>query len=198
MYSKNKYGLKRGIDLIFGIILLIILLPVFLIIALIIRIDSNGDVLFIQERTGLNGKPFKMYKFCSMESENKITGFGQIMCKYSIDELPQIINVIKGEMSFIGPRPWLPEYFANLDEQMKKRVNVLPGMTGYTQIKGRNSLSIVEKLNYDLWYVKNISFWLDIKIFVKTFFTIFQGKNFELSHEEILKEIAWLKNNKDL
>jgi lipopolysaccharide/colanic/teichoic acid biosynthesis glycosyltransferase len=195
-----KYGaLKRGIDLLFSMLMLLILLPLFLVVAVVIKLDSAGPVFFRQERTGKNGKVFKIMKFRSMMADNdvrdascddKYTRFGKILRRTSIDELPQLINVLKGEMAFIGPRPWVPEYFENMNERERRRVEVRPGITGLAAAKGRNDLSIFEKINYDLEYVANYSLRQDVKVVFLTVKTVVSKEGAEAGKQKVHNEIA--------
>lgn len=204
--KKNYYlFFKRVLDLFFSIILFIILFPILLIIALLIKIESSGPVIFKQVRTGKNGKNFYIYKFRSMyndndvynlDEENKITKVGSFIRKTSLDELPQLINIIKGDMSFVGPRPWIVDYYNNFTNDQKKRVEATPGITGLAQVSGRNEVSILKKIDYDLYYVNNCSFFLDIKIvFLTIKILIFKREN-EMSKKSIMEEIEELKENK--
>lgn len=186
--------IKRILDFVFALILLILLSPLFLIIAVLIKIDSEGSVFFKQDRLGKDGKVFKIYKFRTMcqnaekkgsgiytyEEDPRITRVGRFLRKTSLDELPQLINILKGEMSFIGPRPPVPYHPYKYEEypaDAKRRFEVLPGMSGYAQVNGRTELSWSEKFKYDIEYVDNYSFWLDVKIFFLTIYNIFAGKN---------------------
>ena len=184
--------IKRMFDFIIAIILIIIFLVPMLIIGILIKLDSKGPVFFKQERTGKYGKNFKVYKFRSMTANNDVHDFskqdqhtkiGNILRKLSLDELPQLINIIKGEMSFIGPRPWIPDYYENMTEYQRHRNDVLPGITGLAQIKGRNNISILAKINYDLEYVKNYSFIQDVKIFFLTIKTVLSKEGNEVSQQ---------------
>ena len=197
-----KYGaFKRGIDLLFSMLMLLLLLPLFLLVAVVIKLDSAGPVFFRQERTGKNGKVFKIMKFRSMVADNdvrdascedKYTRFGKILRRTSVDELPQLINVLKGEMAFIGPRPWVPEYFENMNERERGRVMVRPGITGLAAAKGRNDLSIFEKINYDLEYVANYSLRQDVKIIFWTAKTVLSKEGAEAGKQKVHNEIAEL------
>lgn len=196
-----KY-VKRGIDLIMAVLLLIIFLIPMLIIAVLIKIDSKGPVLFKQKRTGLKGKVFNLYKFRSMVTDNDVHDFskgdqhtkvGNILRKTSLDELPQIINILKGEMSFIGPRPWITDYYDNMNEKQRHRNDVLPGITGLAQAKGRNNISINEKINYDLEYVKNYSFRQDVKIVFLTIKTVLSKEGADAGKNTIQNELEDLK-----
>lgn len=189
---------KRFLDIIFSLLLFTALFPCFLIIAIFIKLDSKGKIFFRQKRLGIRGKEFYILKFRTMieNAENigtgldsykgdaRITRVGKILRNTSLDELPQLINIIKGEMSFIGPRPpvtYHPFIYENYPEQAKKRFLVMPGVTGYAQINGRNSLGWQEKFKYDIMYVENLSFTLDLKIF---FLTIIKIIRMEGSYDE--------------
>lgn len=184
----NDY-IKRFCDLVLSLIGIIILSPIFLIVAVAIKIDSRGPVLFKQDRIGKDGKVFKIYKFRSMRidtpkdtpthmlknAEAYITNLGSFMRKSSIDELPQLINILKGDMSFIGPRPALWNQENLIKEREKYGANdIRPGLTGLAQISGRDELEIPEKAKLDGEYVKKVSFLFDIKIFFKTTYKVFK------------------------
>ena len=196
-----KY-IKRLMDLLLALIGLIFAFIPMIIIALAIKLESKGPALFKQVRTGKDGKTFNLYKFRSMtvdndvmnfKTENKITKVGKIIRKTSLDELPQLFNIIKGEMSFIGPRPWIVEYYNNFNAYQKRRVEVLPGITGLAQATGRNNLTIFEKINYDIEYVDNFSFKMDVKVVFKTIKTVLSKEGAELSKYGIKEEIEELK-----
>lgn len=193
--------IKRMFDFIIAIILIIIFLVPMLIIGILIKLDSKGPVFFKQERTGKYGKNFKVYKFRSMTANNDVHDFykqdqhtkvGTILRKLSLDELPQLINIIRGEMSFIGPRPWIPDYYENMTEYQRHRNDVLPGITGLAQIKGRNNISILAKINYDLEYVKNYSFIQDVKIFFLTIKTVLSKEGADAGKSTIQTELETL------
>lgn len=171
--------IKRAFDIIVSSIALIILLPVILFIALLIRLNLGSPVFFQQTRPGLHGKPFEMVKFRTMidaedasgnplPDEVRLTPFGKFLRASSLDELPELWAVLKGEMSLVGPRPLLMEYLPLYSEEQMHRHDVLPGITGWAQVKGRNALSWDNKFILDVWYVNNQSFWLDIKILFMT------------------------------
>ncbi|MBI3337216.1 MAG: sugar transferase [Candidatus Staskawiczbacteria bacterium] len=178
---------KRICDFLFAFIALILLLPFFLIIAILIKADSRGPVFFKYERIGKNGKPFYPFKFRTMvqgainkglgytvaDNDERITKLGMFLRKWGIDEFPQLINVLKGEMSLVGPRPTLRYQVESYNDFEKKRLLVLPGLAGWALIHGRNSLSWKERIEYDIWYVEHWSLWLDAKIIFKTFYLIF-------------------------
>ncbi|MDX2776125.1 sugar transferase [Streptomyces caniscabiei] len=172
---------KRLLDVSLASILLIITAPFSLIIALLIKYESPGPVFFRQDRTGLDGKTFTMRKFRSMSASNdvrdlskkdEVTKIGRIMRALSLDEIPQLINIIEGDMSFIGPRPWIPEYYQHMNKTQRRRNDVRPGITGLAQAYGRNRLTIHEKIAYDLEYVKDISLKEDMKIILITVRTL--------------------------
>ena len=186
--------IKRFIDIILSIIGLIILSPILLITALLVKITSKGPILFKQDRIGINGKIFKMYKFRSMivgaenigsrnysfKGDPRVTKVGKIITTTSIDELPQLINIIKGEMSIIGPRPvltYFPCKYEEYTEEQLKRFEVKPGVTGLAQINGRKGIPWDQRIKYDVEYVEKISICLDIKIFLKTIYNVIFMKN---------------------
>ena len=187
---KNLYMIiKRILDILLSILALIILFPFFIAFSTIIKIESKGPVFFKQERIGKNKKHFKIYKFRTMRTDTPkdmpthmlrnaemyITKFGKIMRKTSIDELPQLINILKGDMSFIGPRPALWNQDDLIEERDKYNANdIKPGLTGLAQISGRDELEIPVKAKYDGEYVEKMSLWFDIKIFFKTIIKVFK------------------------
>lgn len=174
-----KY-IKRSLDLITALFLVIILSPVMLIAAILIAVNRDGPILFKQERPGKDGKLFTVYKFRTMSTMlrdkngnelsdfDRMTKIGKILRKTSVDELPQLFNIIKGEMSFIGPRPLLKEYLELYSPEQMRRHDVLPGISGWAQVNGRNTLTWDEKFAYDVYYVDHYSFKMDLKIFIKT------------------------------
>ena len=170
MYLK----IKRLLDITASILLLAILFPLFIICYIIIKTDTKGPVIFSQKRAGKNGRPFTLYKFRTMSAKNTdvVTKSGRYLRRYSIDELPQLINILKGDMSFIGPRPLLISYLSLYDSTQVRRHEVLPGLSGLAQIKGRNTLSWEKKFEYDICYVNNICFMLDLKIAVDTIWRV--------------------------
>ncbi|MCQ6558982.1 sugar transferase [Paenibacillus mendelii] len=175
--------MKRLIDLCAATLLLTVLSPFILLTAILVRIKIGKPVFFRQQRPGLNGKPFVLYKFRTMTdakdnngvllSDNlRLTGFGIFLRKYSLDEFPQLFNVIKGELSLVGPRPLLMDYLPLYSEEQAKRHDVRPGITGWSQVNGRNAITWEEKLQLDVWYVENHSLWLDCKIMMLTFMRV--------------------------
>jgi lipopolysaccharide/colanic/teichoic acid biosynthesis glycosyltransferase len=175
---------KRSLDLIISMILLIFFGPVFIIVALMIYIVLGPPMLFIQTRPGLNGRPFEIIKFRTMmeiihqndnslSDEKRLTAFGEFLRSTSIDEIPELWNVIKGDMSLVGPRPLLMEYLPLYSKEQNRRHEVRPGITGQAQINGRNAISWEKKFALDVWYVDNQSFWLDLGILFQTLKKVF-------------------------
>lgn len=200
-YSRWQLTLKRLLDLFVVIILLAILSPLWLIIVLWIRADSSGPAIFKQTRVGQGGKPYTIYKFRTMvqnadalmkkrlekvkdlenfvfqeKDDPRITRSGRFLRKTSLDELPQLLNILIGNMSLVGPRPEVPELVKLYTPEQQQRLNVLPGVTGLAQVNGRSELTLGETMAYDLEYVRIWSFWLDLKILWKTIFVVFSGK----------------------
>ncbi|MDO8343845.1 MAG: sugar transferase [Cellvibrio sp.] len=167
--------MKRGFDFIVALLLILLLWPVILLTALTVRIYLGSPIVFCQQRPGLLGKPFHIYKFRTMLSacgingellpdEQRMTAVGAFLRRNSLDELPQLFNVLKGELSLVGPRPLLMEYLPLYTTEQARRHDVRPGITGWAQVNGRNAISWDEKFNYDVWYVDHQSFWLDMRI----------------------------------
>ena len=198
------YGIfKRAMDFVISAVVLVVLSPLFVITAIAIKCDSKGPILFKQLRTGKDGKEFYIFKFRSMAADNdvmdtscedKYTKVGKFIRRTSIDELPQFINVFLGQMSFIGPRPWVPEYWNNMNEIERGRAKVRPGITGLAAARGRNGLTIFEKINYDLEYVENYSLWMDIKVIYLTVMTVISGKGASSNKAVIHEELGALKS----
>ncbi|WP_343776645.1 sugar transferase [Clostridium sartagoforme] len=192
---------KRALDIIASTLGLIILSPILLVVAILIKLESKGPAIFSQKRIGLNKKEFKMYKFRSMvqnaeelkeklakknemsgpmfkmKNDPRVTKVGKFIRKTSIDELPQLINVLKGEMSLVGPRPSLPKEVLKFEPWMLKRLSVKPGLTCYWQVSGRNNIDFENWMKLDLQYVNDRSFWLDLKLILKTAGVLFGDKN---------------------
>ena len=201
--KKMVYAIfKRIFDVLFALLGLIIASPIMILIAIAIKLGSKGPVFFRQTRSGKNGKPFKMYKFRSMPVNNDVHDFskedvhtkvGKFLRKTSLDELPQLINILKMEVSFIGPRPWITDYYENMNDEQRHRYDVLPGITGLAQANGRNTISIFDKINYDLEYVKNYSLFMDIKIIFLTVKAVFSQKGADAGKGTINNELNDLK-----
>ena len=212
--NSSVYIIKRkcyfAVKRLFDIICSLILLPLVLLIMVIVKISyvltkDYYPIIFKQKRTGKNGRNFYLYKFRTMVYDNDVydlskkdtyTAVGKTLRKLSIDELPQIFNILKGEMSFVGPRPWIVEYYQNMTSKQKHRCDVLPGITGLAQVKGRNSIGVLEKINYDLEYVKKISLKEDIKICILTVKAIFIKEGTNAGKYNISNDIKILKKQK--
>lgn len=201
--NHNTYFIiKRIFDITFSILLLVLLSPIFLIVSVLIKFDgSKGKIFFLQKRVGENGRIFEIYKFRSMfpdaekrleeiqhlneiegnmfkiKKDPRVTNIGRFIRAYSIDELPQIFNVLKGDMSLIGPRPPLVKEYENYSEYDKKRLSIKPGITGLWQVSGRNSLSFDEMVALDLKYIREFSFLNDLRITFKTIIVILKKEN---------------------
>lgn len=184
MYRKL---IKPFFDRLTALFALIIASPIFLIVSILLAIFQNGKVFFIQQRPGLNEKIFLLIKFKTMRDgkdengellpdDQRLTWIGKIVRKTSMDEIPQLLNIIKGDMSFIGPRPLLVEYLPLYNNEQAKRHLVTPGITGWAQINGRNTISWQKKFEYDVWYVEHQSFILDLKVIFMTIFKVFKAE----------------------
>ena len=192
---------KRAIDIVGSIVGLVLLSPILLIVAIAIKLESKGTIIFSQKRIGLKGKAFKMYKLRSMvedaeklkkdlmksnemsgpmfkmKDDPRVTRVGKFIRKTSIDELPQLVNVLKGDMSLVGPRPSLPKEVKKFKPWMKKRLEVKPGLTCFWQVSGRNNIDFEDWMKLDIKYVEERSFLVDIKLIFKTFFVLFGDEN---------------------
>ena len=189
-------GIKRFLDLIFSVLFFVIGLPFYIIFGLLIKLDSNGPVLFKQIRTGLQNNVFLLYKFRSMcflaeaktgpvwtaQNDPRITKVGQFLRRFRLDELPQLLNVLKGDMSLVGPRPERPFFVEKLKQEYPfymRRSKIRPGITGWAQIKhsyDENIADVREKLRYDFFYIENVDIWLDLKIILTTIWVMISGK----------------------
>jgi|TARA_B110000027_G_C16094901_1_gene290313 undecaprenyl phosphate N,N'-diacetylbacillosamine 1-phosphate transferase len=176
---------KRIFDILITVILLVVLFPIWLMVMLLLTISNNGTPFFVQSRPGKHGKMFYIIKFKSMNDRRdqkgellpdnlRLTPVGLFIRNTSLDELPQLLNVLKGDMSLIGPRPLMESYLPLYNKSQQRRHNVLPGITGWAQVKGRNAISWERKFEYDVWYVDNISFLIDIKILLLTILKVFK------------------------
>lgn len=200
-YSRWQLAVKRLLDFVVALTLLVLISPLWLFIVLWIRSDSTGLALFKQTRIGLRGRPYTIYKFRTMvqnaealmkerlervtdlegfvfqeKDDPRITRSGLFLRKTSLDELPQLLNILIGNMSLVGPRPEVPELVKLYTPQQHQRLNVLPGVTGLAQVNGRSELTLGETMGFDLEYVRSWSIWLDLKILWKTVFVVFTGK----------------------
>ena len=194
-----KNFIKPFFDFLIALFLLIILSPIVIITAILLFFTNHGLVLFMQQRPGLNCKPFNIIKFKTMRDsffkngqplpdDERLTKIGKLIRSTSIDELLQLINVIKGEMSLIGPRPLMMQYISRYNSHQIKRQNVKPGITGWAQVNGRNSIKWDEKFFFDVEYVEKISFMLDIKILYLTFFNVIKRDGINTTNNTIMEE----------
>lgn len=177
--------MKRTLDFLVSFLLLVILSPLYLLLSLLVWLFLGWPVIFTQARPGLHGKLFRLYKFRSMRDlrdaqghllpdEQRLTRFGRFLRSSSLDELPELFNVLKGEMSLVGPRPLLVQYLERYTPEQARRHEVRPGITGWAQVNGRNAITWEEKFALDVWYVDHRSFWLDIKILLMTLGKVFK------------------------
>ncbi len=205
MYAKY---FKRILDFIFAIVLFIITLPILLVVGMLVGIYLGFPIIFKQKRPGKDEKEFTLYKFRTMtdaKGENgellpddkRLTKFGLFLRSTSLDELPELINIIKGDMSFVGPRPLLTEYLDLYNEEQRHRHDVRPGLTGLAQVNGRNLLGWKERFNYDIEYVKNINFSEDIKIIFKTIFLVVTRKGVSSSNSKTMEKFNGNKTSTD-
>ncbi len=188
MSRRVQLGLKRVFDVVVCSAMLVLLSPVIALIALAIKLDDRGPVLFVQERAGKDGKPFECIKFRTMvvgaaqlgrgleiaSGDERITRMGRLLRSFTLDEIPQMINIVKGDMSIVGPRPTVMSQVARYTPQQRRRLEVKPGMAGWAWIHGRNRLPWSERIELDIWYVDHWSFWLDLKILFKAFLMLFR------------------------
>ncbi|MEM0519047.1 sugar transferase [Aequorivita flava] len=200
-----KYFFKYIFDMLLVIIGLVVVSPGLIIVSILIRLKLGSPILFAQERPGINGKPFSMYKFRSMTNEKdkegnllpneaRLTSFGRKLRSSSLDELPSLLNVLRGEMSIVGPRPLRMRYLELFSPKEYRRHEVRPGITGYAQVNGRSNLNWDKKLEMDVYYVDNLTIWMDIKIIFKTIFNVIgkkdtnpNGADFEIPFDEYIK-----------
>lgn len=197
-----KRFIKRILDLLLATILLVLLSPIFIIVSIAIKLETKGPVIFKQIRSGKHNKVFTLYKFRSMtanndfyntKEEDQITKVGKFIRKTSLDELPQLFNILKGEMSFIGPRPWITDYAKYFTKHQMRRLEVLPGITGLAQCSGRNNLNIKDRINIDVKYVDHISLKMDLYIFFKTIKSVIKREGFSNSKSAIHEELRILE-----
>lgn len=179
--------MKRIFDLVFSLFVLVLATPIIGLVAFLVRIKLGYPIIFKQQRPGLHGNPIYVYKFRTMINARdyevqllpdslRLTPFGKFLRKYSLDEFPQLLNVVKGDISLVGPRPLLMEYLPLYSEEQAKRHLVRPGITGWAQINGRNAITWEEKFKLDVWYVENRSFLLDMKILFLTFMKVIKSE----------------------
>ena len=197
---------KRFFDLILASIGFIILLPLFLIVWCVLLVKNNGKAFFYQERPGKNERVFRIIKFKTMNDKtdehgqllppsDRLTRTGNFVRKYSLDEIPQLLNVIKGDMSLIGPRPLHIRYLPRYNDFQKQRHNIRPGITGWAQVNGRNAISWEQKFEFDVWYVKNMSLLLDVKIIFLTIHTVFKKVGINNANNEIASDFMGTQPN---
>lgn len=197
--------LKTLFDKILALFLIIIFSPIYIIVSLLILLKMGSPILFRQKRPGKDEKIFGIYKFRTMTNEKdangnllpddqRLVGIGKFIRSTSLDELPQLFNVLKGEMSFVGPRPLLIEYLDLYNDEQKRRHDVKPGITGWAQVNGRNAISWEQKFDYDVWYVDNKSFWLDIKILWMTFLKVVKRSDISSSSSATMEKFTGTKN----
>ena len=197
--------LKRAFDIVFSACWLIGFAPLLLAVAILVRLKLGSPVLFVQERPGYLGRPFRMVKFRTMTDERgpdgellpdsvRLTSFGKLLRSTTLDEFPEMWNVLIGEMSVIGPRPLLMRYLSRYSPFQARRMEVKPGVTGWAQVNGRNSLSWEEKFALDVWYVDHRTFWLDVKIVVKTFFKVFARTGINSGEGKTMEEFRGTGN----
>mgnify|MGYP001190341274 FL=1 len=208
---KQKGGIykryfKRPMDFVLALFAIVVLSPVFIIVALLVRINLGSPVIFKQQRPGLNEKIFTMYKFRTMTNETDENGnllpneqrhtkFGKFLRSTSLDELPELFNVLKGDMSLIGPRPLLIEYLPLYNKHQKRRHEVRPGLSGLAQVRGRNSITWEEKFDYDVYYVDNISFLLDLKLMFETIIKVFKRDGVNSSETVTMEKFTGTDRN---
>jgi lipopolysaccharide/colanic/teichoic acid biosynthesis glycosyltransferase len=208
MAIKGVLMIKRVFDFSLAIIALICLFPVIALVGLFVRFKLGSPVLYKQRRPGLNGKTFLMLKFRSMldatdndgnvlPDEKRLTGFGRALRSTSLDELPSLLNVLKGDMSLVGPRPLLIEYLPLYSSQQARRHEVKPGITGWAQVNGRNAISWEDKFKLDIWYVDNQSFWLDLKILMLTVIKVFKREGIASSTSVTMEGFKGSDNKSD-
>ena len=202
MYARY---IKRWLDFILSLLAIIILSPILLIVALLVRIKLGSPVIFKQERPGLHEKIFTLYKFRTMTDEKdkdgnllpddqRLTKFGKLLRSTSLDELPELFNILKGDMSIVGPRPLLVKYLPLYNEHQKHRHDVRPGFTGWAQCNGRNALSWVEKFDLDIYYVKHLTFILDLSVIFKTIKIVFLREGISSDTSVTMEEFRGTEN----
>jgi len=183
LFPRGVPAAKRVFDLLLALPLLLVLSPLLALLALLVRLRMGAPVLFTQRRPGLNARPFAMYKFRTMDDsrdtqgnlladEKRLTPLGRFMRSFSLDELPELVNVVRGDLSLVGPRPLLMRYLERYSPEQARRHEVLPGITGWAQVNGRNALSWDDKFALDVWYVDHWSLWLDVRILLLTLWKV--------------------------
>ena len=204
MKQKGAFFVKRFFDIIVSAVGLVLLFPLFVLLTVLVRINLGSPVFFRQERPGLNEKIFRLYKFRSMKNAidrdgnelpdaERLSKFGALLRASSLDELPELFNVLKGEMSLVGPRPLLVKYLPLYTEEQHRRHDVLPGITGWAQVNGRNAISWEEKFRLDIWYVDHWSPWLDLKILFMTMKKVFIREGISAENQATIEEFHGTK-----
>lgn len=202
-----KFFFKRLLDFVLSLLALLILFPLLVVLGILVRIFLGTPILFIQQRPGLNEKIFRLFKFRSMTDkkdkegkllpdEERLTKFGKFLRASSLDELPELINILKGDMSIVGPRPLLVQYLDRYNCFQKRRHAVRPGITGLAQVNGRNALSWKKKFQYDVWYVDHVSLFLDIKIILQTIKVVLSHSDISSSTSATMEEFKEKENKK--
>ena len=197
--------IKNLFDKTLALFLIILFSPIYIVVSLLIFFKMGSPIMFRQKRPGYKEKIFGIYKFRTMTNEKdangnllpddkRLVGIGKFIRSTSLDELPQLFNVLKGEMSFVGPRPLLEEYLPLYNAKQKRRHDVKPGITGWAQVNGRNAISWEQKFDYDVWYVDNQSFWLDIKILWLTFLKVVKRSDISSSTSSTMEKFTGSKN----
>lgn len=193
--------IKPFFDFLAALCILIVLSPILLVSIILIKLSTGESAFFVHQRPGYKEKPIKVLKLCTMNNKRdangvllpnmeRITKIGSFMRKSSIDELPQLINVLKGDLSLVGPRPLEMRYLPHYSEEQRKRHNVKPGITGYAQVNGRNKVSWEDKFKMDVWYVENVSFALDVKILFQTFIKVIKKDDVNSDENNTVKPFA--------
>lgn len=199
--------IKRFLDFVLSLLALIVLSPLLLVIAVLVRVKLKSPVIFKQERPGKDEKIFTLYKFRTMTDkkdskgnllpdEVRLTKFGKLLRSTSLDELPELVNIIKGDMSIVGPRPLLIRYLPLYNDKQKYRHDVRPGFTGYAQVNGRNTISWEEKFDLDIYYVNHVSFFMDVKIIIKTVKTVIFREGISSDTSSTMEEFKGTVNEK--
>ena len=199
MKQKVAFFIKRLFDIIVSAVGLVLLSPLLVLLAVLVRINLGSPIFFRQERPGLHEKIFRLYKFRSMKDAvdrdgkelpdaERLSKFGRLLRASSLDELPELFNVLKGEMSLVGPRPLLVKYLPLYNEEQHRRHDVLPGITGWAQVNGRNAISWEEKFRLDVWYVDHWSLWLDLKILFMTVKKVFIREGISAENQVTMEE----------
>lgn len=200
--------IKRIFDVIVSLFILLIFILPLIILAILVKIKLGSPILFLQERPGLKGGSFTLIKFRTMKNSvdefgillpdiQRLTRFGRFLRSTSLDELPELLNVLKGEMSLVGPRPLLMDYLSSYSKEEMRRHDVVPGITGWAQINGRNQISWDERFQLDIWYVDNQSFWLDLKILIVTILSVLRRDGVMASSSEIMPYFKGSHKNDD-